>query len=132
MLNNLDGVRHEPPITKGRKKLMIDKKQEKLDLIRDKRIELQVEKWDLFARITPTFFLIVSIILITTGYIDFAQAFWLGLALFAVTAVTWWFWTIYTIRHLIRTLSRTSNNLLEVRNEFIEVKTEVEALKNEQ
>jgi len=111
---------------------MIDKKQEQLDLKRDKRIEVQVEKWDLFARITPTIFLIISIILITTGWIDFAQAFWLGLGLFAVTAVTWWFWTIYTIRHLIRTLSRTSNNLLEVRNEFKDVKTEVEALKNEQ
>ena len=43
---------------------MIDKKQEELDLKRDKRIEVQVEKWDLFARITPTIFLIISIILI--------------------------------------------------------------------
>ncbi len=111
---------------------MTDREQEQLDLKRDKKIEIQVEKWDVFARITPTVFLIISIILISTGYISFDTAFYLGLGLFAVTAVTWWFWTIYTIRHLIRTLSRTSNNLLEVRNEFIEVKTEVEALKNEQ
>ena len=98
----------------------------------DEKIEIQVEKWDVFARITPTVFLIISIILISTGYISFDTAFYLGLGLFAVTAVTWWFWTIYTIRHLIRTLNRASNNLLDVRNEFIEVKTEVEALKNEQ
>ena len=95
-------------------------------------IEAQVERWDMFARLVPTVFLVINLILVTTGVINFEQAFWIGLGLFAVTAVTWWFWTIYTIRHLIRTLSRTSNNLLEVRNEFKDVKTEVEALKNEQ
>ena len=43
---------------------MIDKEQEQLDLKRDKKIEIQVEKWDVFARITPTVFLIISIILL--------------------------------------------------------------------
>lgn len=100
--------------------------------MQDERIETQVERWDLFARITPTVFLIVSIILISAGYIDFGQAFWIGLGLFAITAVTWWFWTIYTIRHLIRTLNRASRNLGEVRDEFKDVKTKVEAFRDEQ
>jgi hypothetical protein len=98
----------------------------------DEKIELQVEKWDVFARITPTVFLIISIILISTGYISFDTAFYLGLGLFAVTAVTWWFWTIYTIRHLIRTLNRASRSLNEVRDEFKDVKLKVEAFHNEQ
>ena len=100
--------------------------------MQDERIETQVERWDLFARITPTVFLIIAIILISTGYIDFGQAFWIGLGLFAVTAVTWWFWTIYTIRHLIRTLNRASRNLGEVRDEFKDVKIKVEAFRDEQ
>lgn len=100
--------------------------------MQDERIETQVERWDLFARITPTVFLIVSIILISTGYIDFGQAFWIGLGLFAITAVTWWFWTIYTIRHLIRTLNRASRSLGEVRDEFKDVKIKVEAFRDEQ
>lgn len=106
-------------------------KEENTHRVQDEKIESQVERWDLFARVTPTVFLIVSIILISLDYIDFGQAFWLGLGLFAVTAVTWWFWTIYTIRHLIRTLSRASKNLGEVRDEFKDVKTQVEALRSE-
>ncbi len=95
------------------------------------KIEAQVERWDLYARITPTIFLIISLVLITTGYIDFKTAFWVGLGMFAVTAVTWWFWTIYTIRHLIRTLNRASSNIVEVKDEFISIKRDLEEFKND-
>ena len=97
----------------------------------EQAIEIQVERWDLYARITPTIFLIISIILIATGIIDFKTAFWLGLGMIAVTAVTWWIWTIYTIRHLIRTLNRASNNIVEVKDEFISIKKEVEAFRRD-
>ena len=97
----------------------------------EQAIEIQVERWDLYARITPTIFLIISIILIATGIIDFKTAFWLGLGMFAVTAVTWWFWTIYTIRHMIRTLNRASNNIVEVKGELISIKKEVEAFRRD-
>ena len=97
----------------------------------EKAIEIQVERWDLYARITPTIFLILSIILIATGIIDFKTAFWLGLGMFAVTAVTWWFWTIYTIRHLVKTLNRASKNLQEVRSEFIAVSKDLKDIKND-
>ena len=94
-------------------------------------IEAQVERWDLFARLVPTAFLIVNIIFVVTGTIDFEQAFWIGLGLFAVTAVTWWFWTIYTIRHLVKTLNRASKNLAEVREDFRSVSHDLEKFKNE-
>ena len=94
-------------------------------------IEAQVERWDLFARLVPTVFLVVNLILVTTGILDFEQAFWVGLGLFAVTAVTWWFWTIYTIRHLVKTLNRASKNLQEVRSEFVEVSKDLKDLKND-
>jgi len=95
------------------------------------KIEQQVERWDLFARIVPTVFLVVCIGLIGTGIIDFETAFWVGLALFAMTAVTWWFWTIFTIRLLVITVNRASKNLGEVREEFAQVNKDLEALKND-
>tara|TARA_Y100000389_G_scaffold28932_1_gene24687 strand:+ start:1086 stop:1394 length:309 start_codon:yes stop_codon:yes gene_type:complete len=98
---------------------------------KERNIENQVERWDLYARIVPTIFLVISIVLITTGMIDFDTAFWIGLGLFAVTAVTWWFWTIYTIRHLVRTLNSANAGLADIREEFIEVTRELEVIKNE-
>ena len=103
----------------------MDNKEQKLE----DKIEQQVERWDLFARIIPTAFLVVCSILIFTGILDFQQAFWAGLGLFSVTAVTWWFWTIYTIKHLVRTLHRASKNLSEVRQEFKDVSKDLEDLR---
>jgi type II secretory pathway component PulM len=101
------------------------------DTININNIEAQVERWDMFARLVPTVFLVINIILVTVGVIDFEHAFWVGLGLFAVTAVTWWFWTIYTIRHLVKTLNRASKNLQEVRSEFTEVAKEVKDIRND-
>lgn len=95
------------------------------------KIEAQVERWDFFARIVPTIFLALSTVLVTTGILNFEQAFWVGLGLFAITAVTWWFWTIYTIRHLVKTLNRASKNLAEVRDEFKSVSYDLEQYKND-
>ena len=90
-----------------------------------KHIEKQVERWDMFARVVPIIFLVLSLGLVCVGIIDWKEAFWAGLAVFAVTAVTWWFWTIYTIRHLVQTLHRASKNLGEVREEFKKISKEV-------
>ena len=96
------------------------------------RIEAQVERWDLFAKLAPTVFLMFAVILISLGIISFATAFWAGIGLFAMTAATWWFWTIYTIRQLIKTLARASQNLLEVKTEFVEIHKQVKALRNDE
>lgn len=97
----------------------------------NKQVESQVEKWDLFARLIPTVFLLLSIFLISFNIIDFETAFWVGLGMFAMTAVTWWFWTIFTIRLLVRTLNRASNNLQEVREEFKRVSKDLKEYKND-
>jgi len=101
-----------------------------LDIDQEK-IQKQVDRWDLFAQIAPTVFLIMSVILISLGLIDFNVAFYIGLGLFATTAVTWWFWTIYTIRHLVKTLNRATKNLAEVRNEFLEINKDIRNLRND-
>ena len=94
------------------------------------KIEAQVERWDLYARLVPTAFLIISLFLVSFKIIDFETAFWLGLSLFAMTAVTWWFWTIYTIRKLVRSLSRASYKLKEVKIEFLHLAKDIQDLKN--
>jgi len=99
---------------------------------KEKQIEAQVERWDTYARIIPTVFLVICTGLIFTGVINFDQAFWMGLGLFAMTAVTWWFWTIFTIRQLVKTLNRASRNLGEVRQEFKDISKEVKRLKDDQ
>jgi len=96
---------------------------------KDFKIEQQVERWDLFARLVPTIFLLIAIVLVTTNIIDFETAFWVGMGLFACTAVTWWFWTIYTIRYLVKVLNRASTNLQEVREEFKKVSKDLKEYK---
>ena len=51
---------------------------------------------------------------------------------FAVTAVTWWWWAIFTIRYLIQTLTRASANLGEVKEEVILIKEELAELKDDE
>ena len=102
-----------------------------MDEKKNQQIAEQVERWDVFARLTPTAFLLTSIILIVFGIIDFETAFYVGLLGFAITAVVWWWWAIFTIRYLVMTLNRASKNLNEVNQEIIVATKEIEALKNE-
>jgi hypothetical protein len=90
------------------------------DKKRDK-VERQVEIWELYARILPPVFLLISILLVSFQIIDFDTAFYVGLGLFSCTAVVWWFWTIFTIRQLVRTLGRATKNLNSVRSEFRDI-----------
>ena len=103
-----------------------------MDKIRNEKITKQVERWDLFARLTPTLFLATSLILVLFDLVLLDYAFYIGLTGFAVTAVSWWWWAIFTIRYLITILSRASTNLLEVNDEMTVVKKELQDLKDEQ
>lgn len=94
------------------------------------RIEAQVAKWDTFAKLAPTIFLVMCFILLLTDAVSFETVFIIGMIFFAFTAVTWWFWTIYSIRFLVRTLRRASNGLIEVSTELKTVKEEYKDLRH--
>lgn len=101
-----------------------------MDANKNKKIQEQVEKWDTYARLTPTIFLVTSLFLVVLDIVDFESAFYVGLAGFAVTAVVWWWWAIFTIRYLVITLNRASNNLVSIKRDIQEVTAEVEGLKS--
>lgn len=102
-----------------------------VELEKTKKIEQQVERWDLFAKIAPTIFLIGCFVLLAMG-VSFEIMFNIGLSGFAVTAVIWWFWAIFSIRLLIKILNRATENLFEVGNELKRVKKEYQELRNEE
>ena len=102
-----------------------------MDKVRNQKIQKQVERWDLFARLTPTLFLLTSLVLVVFDVVPLEYAFYIGLIGFAITAVSWWWWAIFTIRYLISILSRASANLTEVNDEIKIVKKELEDLKDE-
>jgi CBS domain containing-hemolysin-like protein len=102
-----------------------------MDKVKNQKIQKQVERWDLFARLTPTLFLATSLILVVFDVVPLEYAFYIGLTGFVITAVSWWWWAIFTIRYLISILSRASTNLIDVNNEIKIVKKELEDLKDE-
>ena len=102
-----------------------------MDQKRNQKIAKQVERWDLYARLTPTIFLAVSLFLIVFDLIDFETAFYIGLVGFAFTAVIWWWWAIFTIKYLVTILNKTSKSLQETSQEIIEISAEVKKLKDD-
>jgi hypothetical protein len=102
-----------------------------MDKVKNQKIAKQVERWDLFARLTPTLFLVTTMALILFDLVKVEYAFYVGLTGLAVTAVTWWWWAIFTIRYLITILTRASSNLTNVNDEIKIVRKELEDLKDE-
>ena len=102
-----------------------------MDVRRNQKIAQQVERWDLYARLTPTIFLVGSLFLIIFKIIDFETAFYVGLVGFAFTAVIWWWWAIFTIKYLVTVLNRTSKNLQDTAIEISQISTEIEKIKDD-
>ena len=89
------------------------------------KIEKQVARWDLYAKIAPTIFLVVSTVSVTYGITSFDTLFNIGMIIFAFTAVTWWFWTIITIKYIIKTMSSATTDLLEVKQDLKGIREEI-------
>ena len=88
------------------------------------KIEKQVARWDLYAKIAPTIFLVMSAVSVWYGITSFDTLFNIGMIIFAFTAVTWWFWTIITIKYIIKTMSSATQNLTEVKQDLKEIRKE--------
>lgn len=104
--------------------------EENGELKKAKKIEQQVERWDLFAKIAPTIFLIGCFAFLAMGF-SFEVLFNIGMIAFGVTAVVWWFWTIYSIRFLVKLMHRTTQKLLDTGAELMAVKKEYKEIHDE-
>ncbi len=101
-----------------------------MDLDRNNKIAKQVERWDLYARLTPTAFLVTAMLMVIFNIASQKTVIIVGLTGFAFTAVVWWWWAIFTIKYLVVTLNNASKNLSEVTKEIKIVTDEVQDLKN--
>lgn len=96
----------------------------------DNKIKQQVARWDLYAKIAPTIFLVLSSISLAIGITSFDTLFNIGMILFAFTAVTWWFWTIITVKYIITTMSSATSNLQEVKQDLKDIRKVLEEEQN--
>ena len=101
------------------------------DLDKTQKIEQQVERWDLFAKLAPTVFLMGCFAFLAMG-VGFETLFNIGMIAFAITAVTWWFWTLFSIRYLVRIFRRATIKLLETGDELKAVKQEYRKLRDDE
>lgn len=96
------------------------------------KVVQQVNRWDLLAKIIPLCFLTGSFIaLMFFDSVTFHHVFVVGLITFVITAVTWWFWAIFSIRFLIRLLRKTDDNFYGLYKEFKEIHQELKDLKHD-
>lgn len=97
----------------------------------NQKITQQVERWDLYARLTPTAFLVSAALLLIFDIVSQRTVIFVGLVGFSFTAVVWWWWAIFTIRYLVTTLNRASKGLEEVTQEVKSVTSDLQDLRND-
>ena len=101
------------------------------NLEKTKKIEKQAERWDLYAKLTPPFFLLFAGVLLVFNLIKFDTLFYVGLGMFSITAVVWWFWSIFTIRFIIRNMTLATKGLNEVKQDIRLITSEMKDLRDE-
>ena len=97
----------------------------------NQKITQQVERWDLYARLTPTAFLVSAALLLIFDIVSQRTVIFVGLVGFSFTAVVWWWWAIFTIRYLVTTLNRASKGLEDVTQEVKSVTSDLQDLRND-
>ena len=102
-----------------------------MNISRNQKISHQVERWDLYARLTPTIFLAFAGLMLLLDIVSQQTVLYIGLLGFAFTAVVWWWWAIFTIKYLVTVLNRTSKELSDVTTEIKSVSEEIQDLKND-
>ena len=101
------------------------------NLEKTKQIEKQAERWDLYAKLTPPLFLLAAGILLVFNLIKFDMLFYIGLGMFSMTAVVWWFWSIFTIKFIIKNMTQATKGLTEVKKDLRSITSEMRDLRDE-
>jgi len=93
-------------------------------------IKRQVRIWDLYAKLSPIIFFIIGWLCHDSGMLTLQQIIWIGGGLFTLTAVCWWFWTVYTIGHITDRVHKAETGIQEVLGDLKVVKELLKQIKN--
>ena len=86
------------------------------------KIDKQIARWELYAKVAPICFILIFIFLLWTDFVELTVLYYVSLVLIAVTSTVWWFWSIYTVRYVISKMSNASHSLDELKAEIEEIK----------
>ena len=94
------------------------------------KIKQQVRWWDLYAKLSPIAYLLVGFLLWHFGVWEWHVIAGIGAGAFAMTAVTWWFWTVHTIGDIADRTHKAESTVQEVLHDIRDIKELVKEIRN--
>ena len=94
------------------------------------KIKREVRWWDLYAKLSPIAYLLVGFLLWHNEIYDWHVIAGVGAGVFAMTAVTWWFWTVHTIGEIADRTHRAETSVQEVLYDIKQIKELVKEIRN--
>lgn len=95
-----------------------------------KYILWQVKTWDVFAKAMPFIISIAVGSFYSLGYRDWNLVYGVGAVFFVCTAITWWFWVIYTIAAIAVVMDNSGKSLDEIIKELQDIRKTINDKKN--
>jgi len=93
------------------------------------KIKREVRWWDLYAKLSPIAYLTVGFLLWHNEIYDWHVIAGVGAGVFAMTAVTWWFWTVHTIGEIADRTHRAESTVQEVLYDIRDIKDLVKQIR---
>ena len=94
------------------------------------KIKREVRWWDLYAKLSPIAYLLVGFLLWNYDVWDWQVIAGIGAGVFAMTAVTWWFWTVHTIGEIADRTHKAESTVQEVLHDIRDIKEIVKDIRN--
>ena len=94
------------------------------------KIKREVRWWDLYAKLSPIAYLLVGFLLWNYDVWDWQVIAGIGAGVFAMTAVTWWFWTVHTIGEIADRTHKAESTVQEVLHDIRDIKDIVKQIRN--
>ena len=94
------------------------------------KIKREVRWWDLYAKFSPIAYLLVGFLLWHFGVWEWHVIAGIGAGAFALTAVTWWFWTVHTIGEISDRTYKAESTVQEVLHDIRDIKELVKEIRN--
>lgn len=93
------------------------------------KIKREVRWWDLYAKLSPIAYLTVGFLLWHNDVWDWHVIAGIGAGVFAMTAVTWWFWTVHTIGQIADRTHKAESTVQEVLHDIRDIKELVKQIR---